>query len=250
MRIDVLTLFPEFFPGALGASILGLARERGLADYRLVNIRDFALDRHKVCDDTPYGGGPGMVMKPEPIAAAIESVKSENQNARVILLSPRGRPYRQSLARELAALPHLALLCGHYKDIDERVRNFVDDDISVGDYILSGGEPAALALIDSVVRLLPGAISDPESAERDSFENGLLDHPHYTRPEEFRGLKVPEVLRSGNHARIAEWRRREALRLTLKHRPDLLEGTGLGENDRKALEEIKNEERKRPINER
>lgn len=239
MRVDVLTLFPEFFAGPLGVSIVGLARERGLVDFRLVNIRDFALDRHKVCDDTPYGGGPGMVMKPEPIAAAIESVRAGGPEARVILLSPRGRPYRQSIARELAALPHIALLCGHYKDIDERVRALVDDDISLGDYVLSGGEPAALAIIDSVVRLLPGAISDPESAERDSFENGLLDHPHYTRPEEFRGEKVPEVLRSGNHAKIAEWRRREALRLTLRHRPDLLASADLDERDREIISELK-----------
>ncbi len=239
MRIDVLTLFPEFFAGPLGVSIVGLARERGLVDFRLVNIRDFALDRHRVCDDTPYGGGPGMVMKPEPIAAAIESVKSEDSEARVILLSPRGRPYRQTIARELAAMTHLALLCGHYKDIDERVRGLIDDDISLGDYILSGGEAAALALIDSVVRLLPGAISDPVSADRDSFESGLLDHPHYTRPEEFRGQRVPEVLRSGNHAKIAEWRRREALRLTLRLRPDLLKAASLSEEDCKILEELK-----------
>jgi tRNA (guanine37-N1)-methyltransferase len=239
VKIDVLTLFPEFFPGALGASILGLARERGLVEYRLVNIRDFANDRHKVCDDTPYGGGPGMVMKPEPLAAAIGSVKDEDPDARVILLSPRGRVYKQTAVRELAGMRHLALVCGHYKDIDERVRSLVDDDISLGDYILSGGEPAALALIDSVVRLLPGAISDPESAQRDSFENGLLDHPHYTRPEEFRGMKVPEVLRSGNHARIAEWRRRESLRLTLKFRPELLERAGLDDRDREMLDKLK-----------
>lgn len=241
MRIDVLTLFPEFFAGPLGVSIIGLARERDLVDFRLVNIRGFAADRHKVCDDTPYGGGPGMVMKPEPLAAAIESVKADDPEARVILLSPRGRVYRQSIARELAARPHLALLCGHYKDIDERARALVDDDISVGDYILSGGEPAALALIDSVVRLLPGAISDPESAERDSFENGLLDHPHYTRPEEFRGMKVPEVLRSGNHAKIAQWRRRQALRITLRHRPDLLANAVLSQEDREILEELRRE---------
>lgn len=241
MRIDVLTLFPEFFTGPLGASIVGLARERGLVDFRLVNIRDFALDKHKVCDDTPYGGGPGMVMKPEPLAAAIESVRAEGPEARVILLSPRGRVYKQAVARELSAMPHLALVCGHYKDIDERVRGLIDDDISLGDYILSGGEPAALALIDSVVRLLPGAISDPESAERDSFENGLLDHPHYTRPEEYRGERVPEVLRSGNHARIAEWRRREALRLTVKHRPELLASAGLDAKDSEILRELEGE---------
>lgn len=241
MRIDILTLFPEFFAGPLEVSIIGLARERGLVEFRPVNIRDFALDRHRVCDDTPYGGGPGMVMKPEPMAAAIESVRADDPQVRVVLMSPRGRPYRQSMARELAARPHIALLCGHYKDIDERVRRLIDDDVSVGDYILSGGEPAALALIDSVVRLLPGAISDPESAERDSFESGLLDHPHYTRPEEFRGEKVPEVLRSGNHARIARWRRREALRLTLVHRPDLLASAELDDSDQEMLGELKRE---------
>lgn len=248
MRIDVLTLFPDFFAGPLEASIVGLARERSLVDFRLVNIRDFALDKHKVCDDAPYGGGPGMVMKPEPIAAAIESVKADGPQARVILLSPRGRVYRQSIARELAARPHLALVCGHYKDMDERVRPLVDDDISMGDYILSGGEPAALAMIDSVVRLLPGAISDPESAERDSFESGLLDHPHYTRPEEYRGMRVPEVLRSGNHARIAQWRRREALRLTLRHRPDLLESSALDDWDRRTIQELEGEEREGQAN--
>lgn len=242
MRIDILTLFPEFFAGPLDVSIIGLARERGLVEFRPVNIRDFALDRHRVCDDTPYGGGPGMVMKPEPMAAAIESVRADDPQARVVLMSPRGRPYRQSMARELAARPHIALLCGHYKDIDERVRRLIDDDVSLGDYILSGGEPAALALIDSVVRLLPGAISDPESAERDSFESGLLDHPHYTRPEEFRGEKVPEVLRSGNHARIAQWRRREALRLTLAHRPDLLASAELDDSDQEMLSELKREQ--------
>lgn len=238
MKIDVLTLFPEFFPGALGASIIGLAQERGLVKFSIINIRDFATDRHRVCDDTPYGGGPGMVMKPEPMVAAIESIKSVDPKLRVIMLSPRGRVYTQSTARELSGLDHLALVCGHYKDVDERVRAFVDDDISVGDFVLSGGEPAALILIDSIVRLLPGAISDPRSAELDSFENGILDHPHYTRPEEFRGMKVPEVLRSGNHAQIARWRRAQALALTRKHRPDLLERAPLSPEDRKLLAEL------------
>ena len=238
MRIDVLTLFPEFFLGPLGASIIGLAREKGLVNFSVVNIRDFANDRHRVCDDTPYGGGPGMVMKPEPIVAAIESLKANDPGLRVIMLSPRGRSYNQVRARELSRLNHLALLCGHYKDVDERVRAFVDEDISVGDFVLSGGEPAALVLIDSIVRLLPGAISDPRSAELDSFENGILDHPHYTRPEEFRGMKVPEVLRSGNHAQIAKWRRAQALALTLRHRPDLLEKAPLSQEDRKILAEL------------
>ncbi len=230
-------MFPEFFTQALGVSILGLAQERGLVAYRTIDIRGFAADRHRVCDDTPYGGGPGMVMKPEPLVAAIESVRADDPGAWVILLSPRGRTYRQDVARELASRTHLALVCGHYKDIDERVRSFIDDDISLGDFILSGGEAAALAVIDSVVRLLPGAISDPESAERDSFENGLLDHPHYTRPEEFRGMRVPEVLRSGNHAKIAQWRRRQALRLTKRYRPDLLLKAPLTQEDYRLLQE-------------
>lgn len=236
MKIDVLTLFPEMFPSFLGQSIIGQAQKRGLVGFNIVNIRDFAHDRHKVCDDIPYGGGPGMVMKPEPIFEAVEKLKSGTA-ARLVLLSPRGRVYDQQTARNLASSEHLIFLCGHYKDIDERVRTLVDDDISLGDFILSGGEPAAIAVIDSIVRLLPGAISDPESANRDSFENGLLDHPHYTRPEEFRGMKIPEVLRSGNHANIDRWRRQQALAITQKYRPDLLEKAALDAEDREYLQE-------------
>lgn len=235
MRIDVLTLFPEMFPPVLDKSIIGQAQRKSLVDFNILNIRDFAHDRHRVCDDVPYGGGPGMVMKPEPIFEAVEQVK-HNPRARLILLSPRGRVYNQEMARELSREDHLAFLCGHYKDIDERVRTLVDLDISLGDFVLSGGEPAALAVIDSIVRLLPGAISDPESANRDSFENGLLDHPHYTRPEEFRGMRVPEVLRSGNHEQIRRWRRAQALVLTKKHRPDLLTKADLSREDRSLLE--------------
>ena len=235
MRIEVLTLFPEMFPPVLDKSIIGQAQKKGLVGFNILNIRDFAHDRHRVCDDVPYGGGPGMVMKPEPIFEAVEQVK-EDPRARLILLSPRGRVYNQEMARELSQEDHLAFLCGHYKDIDERVRTLIDLDISLGDFILSGGEPAALAVIDSIVRLLPGAISDPESANRDSFENGLLDHPHYTRPEEFRGMRVPEVLRSGNHEQIRRWRRGQALALTKKHRPDLLTRADLSREDRSLLE--------------
>jgi tRNA (guanine37-N1)-methyltransferase len=235
VRIDVLTLFPEMFPPVLDKSIIGQAQRKSLVDFNILNIRDFAHDRHRVCDDVPYGGGPGMVMKPEPIFEAVEQVK-HNPRARLILLSPRGRVYNQEMARELSREDHLAFLCGHYKDIDERVRTLVDLDISLGDFVLSGGEPAALAVIDSIVRLLPGAISDPESANRDSFENGLLDHPHYTRPEEFRGMRVPEVLRSGNHEQIRRWRRAQALVLTKKHRPDLLTKADLSQEDRSLLE--------------
>jgi tRNA (guanine37-N1)-methyltransferase len=237
MKITVLTLFPGMFPAALSESIIGLAREKGLVEFDLVNIRDFAHDRHRVCDDEPYGGGPGMIMKPEPIFAAVEALRSKEPKPKVILLSPRGRTYTQETAQALKTEEHLAFLCGHYKDIDERVRTLVDQDISIGDYILSGGEIAALAIIDSIVRLLPGAISDPVSAERDSFENGLLDHPHYTRPEDFRGMKVPEVLRSGHHGLIQRWRRKESLRITKKHRPDLLDQVQLSQEDRKLMEE-------------
>lgn len=231
MRITVLTLFPEMFPAVLDASIIGLARQKGLVEFGLVNIRDFALDRHQVTDDTPYGGGPGMIMKPEPIYRAVRSLEAGGSRPTLILLSPRGQRYDQAAARQLSREADIALLCGHYKDVDERVRAIVDRDISVGDYVLSGGEVAALAVIDSIVRLLPGAISDPASAERDSFEDGLLDHPHYTRPDEFEGMRVPEVLRSGNHAAIDRWRRRQALRITEKHRPDLLARKRLGPDD-------------------
>jgi tRNA (guanine37-N1)-methyltransferase len=237
VRITVLTLFPEMFPGVLESSIIAQARKKGIVEFALVNIRDFALDRHQVTDDAPYGGGPGMIMKPEPIFRAVRSLAAGGSKPKLILLSPRGKVYDQEMARELSRMTDIALLCGHYKDIDERVRTIVDRDISVGDYILSGGEVAAMAVIDSVVRLLPGAISDPESADRDSFENGLLDHPHYTRPEEFEGMAVPEVLRSGNHAQIGRWRRRQALRITQQQRPDLVHKADLDPKDLELLDE-------------
>lgn len=230
MKIDVLTLFPEMFAPILGQSIIGQAQKKGIVSFNLVNIRDHAHDKHRVCDDVPYGGGPGMVMKPEPIFEAVEKIREEGRT-KLVLLSPRGRVYSQADARNLSGEPRLTFLCGHYKDVDERVRSLVDLDISLGDYILSGGEPAALVVIDSIVRLLPGAISDPESANGDSFETGLLDHPHYTRPEDFRGMKVPGVLRSGNHALIKKWRRQQALTITRKHRPDLMEKAALSDED-------------------
>ncbi len=236
MKIAVVTLFPEMFPTVLGQSIIGQAQKKGLVNFDIVNIRDFAHDKHRVCDDVPYGGGPGMVMKPEPIFEAVEKIKTD-PDAKLVLLSPRGKVFNQETARQLAGEKHLVFLCGHYKDIDERVRSLVDLDISLGDYILSGGEPAALVVIDAIVRLLPGAISDPESANCDSFETGLLDHPHYTRPEEYRGMKVPEVLRSGNHAQIKQWRRQQALKLTQRHRPDLLDKADLSDQDAAFLKE-------------
>jgi tRNA (guanine37-N1)-methyltransferase len=238
VKITVLTLFPQLFPPVLAESINGLAQQRNLVDVNVINIRDYATDRHHICDDVPYGGGPGMIMKPEPIFAAVEDLRSREPKPKLILLSPRGQRYDQPTARQLCTEQHLAFLCGHYKDIDERVRSLIDLDISIGDYVLSGGEIAALVVIDSVIRLLPGAISDPASAERDSFENGLLDHPHYTRPEDFRGMKVPEVLRSGHHAEIDKWRRCQALRITKENRPDLLEKAELSEDDKDYLAEM------------
>jgi len=233
VRIDVLTLFPEFCPGALGASILGLARERGLVDFRLVNIRDFARDRHKVCDDTPYGGGPGMVMKPEPLAAAIDSARRPQST--VVLLSPQGEPFSQATAEEFSRAGQLVLVCGRYKGVDERVRLMADREVSVGDYVLPGGEAAAVVIVEAVARLLPGAVGHEDSVATDSFSTGILDAPYYTRPREFRGLAVPEVLVSGDHASVARWRREQALKTTAQRRPELLRGEVLSETEREFL---------------
>ncbi len=212
MKINVITIFPEFFQTPLSTSIPGRVRERGLAEYRVVNLRDFTHDRHRTVDDTPYGGGAGMVMKPEPFFEAVESL---DRAGPVVLLSARGRTFRHEDAVRFSLEPDLTLLCGHYKDVDQRVADHLaTEEISIGDYVLSGGELAALVLADAVVRLLPGALGDHESASSDSFyEDGLLGPPSYTRPPEYRGYRVPEVLQSGDHARIREWRRREAERL-------------------------------------
>jgi tRNA (guanine37-N1)-methyltransferase len=243
MRFDVLTLFPAMFDSPLQESILGKALERGLIEIRRVNIRDFAWDRHKTADDTPYGGGQGMVMKVEPIGRAVEHVKKEAPSARVIYLTPQGCPFHQEKARELAALDHVVLLCGRYEGVDERVRElFVDEEISIGDYVLTGGELAAMVVIDAVARLIPGVLGSDRSAEEDSFGDSLLEYPQYTRPPEFRDKAVPEILLSGNHAAIARWRRREALRRTLARRPDLLTRASLSVEDRKMLDEIAREQ--------
>ncbi len=217
MRIDVLTLFPEMFGGPLGHSNLRRAIERGVLDVGLTNPRDFTTDRHRTVDDYPYGGGPGMVMKPGPLFAAVEAVA--RPGSRVVLLSPRGRVFTQAVARELAAEDHLVLLCGHYEGVDERVRaHLATDELSIGDFVLSGGEPAALAVVDATVRLLPGAMSDAESARTDSFYDGGISAPSYTRPPVYRGFSVPEVLLSGDHKRIAEWRETEGRRRTAMRR--------------------------------
>ena len=224
MRIDVLTIFPGIFESPLRESLLGRAIEGGVLDVRLHDIRDFATDRHRQVDDESYGGGPGMVMKPEPIFAAVESLGEGPK--RVILLSPAGRRLDQALVRELAAEPWLVLVCGRYEGVDERVvEGLPAEEVSIGDYVLSGGELPALVVLEAVTRLVPGVIGREESHERDSFgEQGLLDHPHYTRPQEFRGLRVPEILLSGNHAEIERWRKEAAVDKTQRNRPDLLGG--------------------------
>jgi tRNA (guanine37-N1)-methyltransferase len=239
MRFDILTLFPNMFSSPLQESILGKAIERGLIQIRTINIRDFASDKHQVVDDTPYGGGQGMVMKVEPIARAIESIKSQDPSARVVYLTPQGKPFNQDLARRFSAQPHLILLCGRYEGVDERVRElFIDEEISIGDYILTGGELAAMVLVDAVSRFIPGVLGSDRSAEDDSFFNSLLEYPQYTRPSDFRGSSVPEVLLSGNHSAISIWRKKEALRRTSLRRPDLLAKANLSGVDKKLLEEI------------
>ena len=220
---DILTLFPEFFEGPLEATILGRAAEKGLVDYRLTDIRDFATDKHSKADDLPYGGGAGMVMKPEPLVAAIEDIAEVNSGSRV-LLTPQGESLTQSVADELAEKDGLILVCGRYEGVDERVREgWIDREISIGDYVLSGGEPAALVVIDAITRLIPGVLGNDASIDEESFAAGTLEYPQYTRPREFRGMSVPDVLLSGDHGRIAEWRRQKALERTRGRRPDLLD---------------------------
>ena len=232
MRIDVLTIFPEFFGQVFDFGIIRRARLAGLVEVKVHDIREFATDKHKMTDDRPFGGGDGMVMKAEPIFLAMEHLLGTSDRekypkaTRVVLLSPQGRPLKQTVAKELAEeADHIVMICGRYEGVDERVNDaLVTDEISIGDYVLSGGEPAAIVLTDSIVRLLPDALGSETSAENDSFSNGLLDCPHYTRPAEFRGMSVPEVLLNGNHAEIEKWRRDRALEKTRRLRPDLLTG--------------------------
>ena len=236
MRIDVFTLFPQVFQPYLETSILHRAIVRELVVINLHNIRDWTTDRHHITDDEPYGGGGGMVMKPEPIFAAVESVLGEESDCPVILLTPQGRLLNQSIAYELSEEPKLAFLSGRYEGIDERVRQYlVTDEISIGDYVLTGGELPSLVLIDTIIRLLPGVLGDPDGALDDSHASGVLEYPHYTRPADFRGWEVPEVLLSGDHARVARWRREQSLLRTLRRRPDLLEIAQLNEEDQEFL---------------
>ncbi len=240
MRFDILTLFPRMFLSPLEASILGKAIEKGLIQIQIINIRDFALDKHQVVDDTPYGGGQGMVMKVEPIARAIEWAKAENPSARTIYLTPQGKPFDQDMARRLSSRSHLILLCGRYEGVDERVRElFIDEEISIGDYVLTGGELAAMVIIDAISRFLPGVLGSDRSAEEDTFFNSLLEYPQYTRPADFKGHSVPEVLLSGNHSAIALWRKREALRRTFARRPDLLGKADLSDDEKNLLSEVR-----------
>lgn len=242
MRIDVLTLFPTMFAGPLSESIVQRARDRGIVEIAIHDLRAWSTDRHRTVDDYPYGGGAGMVIKVEPVIAAVEALSAGEPPPRLLVMSAAGRRYDQALAAELAGCPRLLLLCGHYEGFDARIFDLLPaEEVSIGDYVLTGGELPAMVLIDSVVRLLPDAI-DAASAADDSFSMGLLEYPHYTRPPVFRGLAVPEVLLSGHHAKIARWRRREALRRSLHDRPDLLESAGLSPADRQLLAEIHAEE--------
>ncbi len=275
MRIDVLTLFPEMCEGVFGTSILGKARDKGIVSLNAVNFRDFSGNKHGSVDDTPYGGGGGMVLKPDPIFAAVEHVlglagqeaapgeaeemqlqeplvspdhATDNASPasvkpRIILMCPQGRTYNQRIAEELAQEQHLIFICGHYEGYDERIReHLVTDELSIGDYVLTGGELPALTVIDSVVRLQPGALGNETSAVTDSFSTGLLEYPHYTRPVEFRGWKVPDILLSGHHANIEQWRREQALQRTLERRPDLLDTAELTAKDRQAIDRLKRQD--------
>jgi len=235
VNFTVITLFPAMFESSLGHSIVKKAKEKGIVSVSLVDPRDYAADRHRVTDDYPYGGGQGMVMKPEPLVGAIEAVKSQLPRSEVILLSPRGRVFNHSLAARLATKTHLVLVCGRYEGVDERVRAFADEELSIGDYTLSGGEPAAIVVIDAVSRLIPGVLGNEKSAEEDTFSEGLLEYPQYTRPEAFRGMKVPEILLSGDHTRIKQWRRDMSVTLTAKRRPDLLADVSLSNEERREV---------------
>lgn len=244
MHIDILTLFPAMFEGVLNESILKKAREKGKYTCDLVDFREYTENKHNKVDDYPFGGGAGMVLAPQPIFDCIEAVKKKrNSKPRVVLMCPQGERYTQKKAEELAQEEHLIFLCGHYEGYDERIREHIaTDEISIGDYVLTGGELGAMVVVDSVIRLLPDALGNASSAVEDSFSTGLLEHPHYTRPADYKGLKVPDVLLSGNHALIEEWRMRESLRRTLERRPDLLEDAELSQEQIKLLNQLKKQQ--------
>ena len=255
MQFDIFTILPEMFPPYLESSILMRARQRGLIEVRVHNIRDYTHDKHHTTDDTPYGGGGGMVMKPEPVFKAVESVlglesgQASHDPVPVILLTPQGRVFNQRVAEELSQHERLALICGRYEGVDERIReHLVTDEISVGDYVLTGGELPALMMIDALSRLIPGVLGDPDGAQDDSHSMGLLEYPHYTRPPEFRGWSVPDVLLSGDHAKIERWRREQALLRTHKKRPDMLEEAALSDKDKDFVERLKSKVRDESAN--
>jgi len=240
MRFDVLTLFPELFSSFLKETILGRAVKAGLVDIRLVNIRSFARGRHLVADDRPFGGGEGMVMKPGPISRALESVDRTKGRSLVLLLTPQGRTFDQPMAWQLSRMEQIILICGHYEGVDERISaNHVDLELSIGDYVLSGGETAAMVVMDAVSRLVPGVLGGEKSSQEDSFEDGLLEYPQYTRPRVFKNQEVPEILLSGDHERIRVWRRTESLKRTLERRPELLEKAKLTEEDKRILAKVR-----------
>lgn len=246
MTFDVLTLFPEMFVSPLAASILGKAAEKGLIEISTHNPRDWAEGRHKVVDDAPYGGGDGMVMKPEPVCRALDEIKARRPQSQVLLMTPQGVPFRQRDAVALSRLSGLILVCGRYEGFDERIRAHVDAEYSLGDFVLTGGELPAMVVIDAVARLLPGVLGGSGSAATDSFADGLLEHPQYTRPVEFEGERVPEVLLSGNHGEIARWRRRQQLARTLNRRPELLASAALSSDDLAYLESLRREPERDP----
>lgn len=244
MHIDILTLFPEMIDGMFESSILKKAQEKNKYSYDLVNFRNFAANKHQKVDDYPYGGGAGMVLTPQPVFDAVETIQAaRNTKPRIILMCPQGEPYTQKKAEELAEEEHLVFICGHYEGYDERIREYlVTDEISIGDYVLTGGELGAMVVVDSVVRLLPDVLGNVASAPEDSFSTGLLEHPHYTRPADFRGMKVPEILLSGHHANIEAWRKKESLKRTYERRRELLDQLELSDGDQKLLNEIKENE--------
>ncbi|EQB36439.1 tRNA (guanine-N(1)-)-methyltransferase [Virgibacillus kapii] len=239
MHIDVLTLFPEMFNGVLQSSILKKAQDKGRFTYQLVNFRDYTVNKHHKVDDYPYGGGAGMVLTPQPVFDAVDAImKGKESKPRVVLMCPQGETFNQKKAEELANEEHLVFICGHYEGYDERIREYlVTDEISIGDYVLTGGELGAMVVMDSVVRLLPQVLGNDTSAPQDSYSTGLLEHPHYTRPADFRGMKVPEVLLSGNHAKIEEWRKNQSLQRTYQRRNDLLHDYPLTEKEKQLLNE-------------
>lgn len=253
MKVDVLTLFPEMFDGVFGTSILGKAQAKGIVSLRATNFRNYATNKHNTVDDAPYGGGGGMVLKPDPIFAAVEDVLEQRGEVasamkapRIILMCPQGETFTQKKAEELVQEDHLIFICGHYEGYDERIREFlVTDELSIGDYVLTGGELPAMVAIDSIVRLIPGVLGNETSAVTDSFSTGLLEYPHYTRPPEFRGMKVPDMLLSGHHLNIEAWRREQSLIRTLERRPELLETADLTEKERKWLEQYRAEQEKK-----